>query len=70
MLLCYEQLFRILDGSHYYSTMTINIYDASAQELRNTPGEKKAAKIVKLRDTKVFTEEKLAAEIQIPLKAI
>lgn len=50
--------------------MTINIYDASAQELRNTPGEKKAAKIVKLRDTKVFTEEKLAAEIQIPLKAI
>lgn len=45
--------------------MAVNIYYANAQELRTLEGvgEKKTAKIIKLRETDV-TEESLAAEIQ------
>ena len=52
--------------------MAVNIYSASAQELRTLEGigEKKAAKIIKLREEKAVTEENLAAEIQMPVETI
>ena len=52
--------------------MALNVYSASAQELRTLEGvgEKKAAKIIKLRDTQDVTEENLAAEIQLPVETI
>ena len=52
--------------------MALNVYSASAQELRTLEGvgEKKAAKIIKLRDTDDVTEENLAAEIQLPVDTI
>ena len=52
--------------------MALNVYSASAQELRTLEGvgEKKAAKIINLRDTQDVTEENLAAEIQLPVETI
>lgn len=52
--------------------MALNVYSASVQELRTLEGvgEKKAAKIIKLRDTQDVTEENLAAEIQLPVETI
>lgn len=52
--------------------MAVNIYAASAQELRTLEGvgEKKAARIIKLRETEEVTEENLAAEIQLPIETI
>lgn len=38
VMLCYKRFFRIFYGVHYYSTMTVNIYDACAQKLRKTWG--------------------------------
>lgn len=52
--------------------MAVNIYAASAQELRTLEGvgEKKAARIIKLRETEELTEENLAVEIQLPIETI
>lgn len=52
--------------------MTVNIYAAIAQKLLTLEGvgEKKAARIIKLRETREATEENLAAEIQLPIKKI